>query len=257
MESDPAPADTPRRYRLTLAYSGGAYAGWQRQPNAMTVQERLEAALGDLVGEPVVATGAGRTDAGVHARGQVAHFDLGRDFALGGLVHGTNHRLPDDIRVLAAERAAPDFHARFSATAKEYSYRLLRGRAPTPQEASFAVTVPEGLDLQRLTAATLYLPGEHDFAAFALAGGAHKTSVRTIFYAGWKAAPPFLDFHVVGDGFLRGMVRGLVGTLIEVGLGRRSIAEVAALRTGAERGEAGPTAPAHGLTLERIWYEKW
>jgi tRNA pseudouridine38-40 synthase len=243
------------RYRLTIAYAGTRYGGWQRQPNATTVQELLEAALADLVRAPVAVTASGRTDAGVHARGQVAHFDLKREFALSGLVHGTNHRLPADIRVLDAAAVPPDFHARFSALAKEYSYRLVRGRECDPFEQPFALAVPEELDLPALRAAALHLPGHHDFAAFALAGGAHTTSGRTIHFAAVVPEPPDLLFRVVGDGFLRGMVRSLVGTLLDVGLGRRTVASFAALLAGAERSAAGATAPAHGLTLERVWYD--
>ena len=242
------------RYRLTIAYAGTAYGGWQRQPNATTVQEVVETALADLVGRPVALAGAGRTDAGVHARGQVAHFDLAREFALGGLVHGVNHRLPGDVRILEAEAAPSDFHARYSASAKEYSYRIVLGRGASPFESPFAVVVPEGIDLAALRAATSFLPGRHDFAAFALAGGAHRSTVRTIFAARWSELDGGCVLHVVGDGFLRGMVRSLAGTLLEVGLGRRSLAEFRQLLDGAARSAAGPTAPAHGLTLERVWY---
>ena len=247
-------APAVHRYRLTLAYAGTAYGGWQRQPNATTVQEVVEAALADLLGEAAALAGAGRTDAGVHARGQVAHFDLARPFPPVGLVHGTNHRLPADVRVLAAEAVAPDFHARYSAAAKEYSYRIVLGRGATPFESPFAVTVPEELDRVALRAATFHLPGRHDFAAFALAGGAHRSTVRSIYAARWSEAPGGCVLHVVGDGFLRGMVRSIAGTLLEVGLGRRTVAEFRALLAGAARSAAGPTAPAHGLTLERVWY---
>lgn len=243
-----------RRYRLTLSYCGGAYSGWQRQPNALTVQEILETALSELTGERVVVTGAGRTDAGVHARGQVVHFDLARDFAPSGLVHGTNYFLPADVRVLAAAPAPPRFHARFSAVAKEYRYRLVRARVVPPRWTPFAVSVREALDLERLAAATLYLPGRHDFAAFARSGGAHTTTVRTVHRAAWADEPPFLELAIVGDGFLRGMVRGLVGTLLEVAEGKRDVATFARLLAGAGRDAAGPTAPAHGLTLENVDY---
>lgn len=242
------------RYRLTIAYAGTRYAGWQRQPNAPTVQERLESALAALTGESLAVIGAGRTDAGVHADGQVAHFDSPRELAAGALVHGVNHHLPADIRVLAAGPARPDFHARFSALAKEYRYRWVRGRFAAPREAPFALAVPAGLDLDALVAATLHLPGHHDFAAFALAGGAHTTTDRTIFAAAWRDEPPALTLHLVGDGFLRGMVRGVAGTLLDVALGRRSVADFAALLEGAPRAAAGPTAPAHGLTLARVDY---
>ena len=242
------------RYRLDIAYVGTQFGGWQRQPNADTVQARLETALSELVGESVAVVGASRSDAGVHARTQVAHVDLGRPFSHQGLVFGTNHLLPPAIRVLAAGLAPEGFHARFSATAKEYAYRLRPGRFVPPDLAPFVLAVPERLDLDRLRAATLLLPGRHDFSCFALAGGSHRSPVRTLFRAAWEEETTGLTLRIAGDGFLRGMVRGLAGTLLDVALDRRNLASFAALLAGGARGAAGPTAPAHALTLERIDY---
>ena len=242
------------RAKLTLSYRGTAYAGWQRQANATTVQQTLEEALARLVGEPVTVHGAGRTDAGVHARGQVAHLELARPFALSGLVHGTNHHLPDDVRVLAAHRVPDGFHARKHAAGKEYRYRLVRAAVLSPLDAQFAVAAPADLDLAALTAAARRLVGRHDFTAFALAGGAHGQPFRTIREAAWEERGEELVFRVAGDGFLRGMVRSLVGTLLEVGRGRRSVDDFARLLAGRPREEAGPTAPANGLVLERVEY---
>lgn len=242
------------RYRLDIAYVGTAFGGWQRQPNADTVQARVEAALSELVGESVAVVGASRTDAGVHARAQVAHVDLARPFSRKGLVFGANHRLPPAIRVLAADLALEGFHARYSAAAKEYAYRLQPGRFVAPDQAPFVLAVPDRLDRERLQAATLLLPGRHDFSCFALAGGSHRSPVRTLFRAAWEEQAGGLTLRVTGDGFLRGMVRGLAGTLLEVALGRRSLAGFALLLGGGERGTAGPTAAAHALSLERIDY---
>jgi tRNA pseudouridine38-40 synthase len=251
---DHAAAQGLFRYRLDIAYVGTGFGGWQRQPNAPTVQEHLESALSELVAEPVAVVGASRTDAGVHARAQVAHVDLRRPFSSRGLVFGSNHRLPSAIRVLAAALAPEGFHARFSATAKEYAYRLRPGRFVPPDLAPFVLAVPDRLDLERLRAATLQLPGRHDCSCFALAGGSHRSSIRTVFRAAWEEEGTGLTLRVTGDGFLRGMVRGLVGTLLEVALGQRSAAAFAELLEGGSRGAAGPTAPAHGLSLERIDY---
>ena len=241
-------------YRLTLSYRGGAYVGWQRQPNGRSVQQVVEEALADLLGRPQRVHAASRTDAGVHARGQVAHLELEEGFSPRGLVHGTNHRLPEDVRVLAAAVAAPGFHARRCALAKEYRYRLVRAAVLSPLDAPFALRASPALDLGRLAAATACLVGRHDFSAFALAGGAHRQPVRRVFAAEWLEAGPELVLRIIGNGFLRGMVRGLVGTLLEVGRGRRAPESLRDLLAGARRAAAGPTAPAHGLVLERVLY---
>lgn len=241
-------------YRLTLSYRGTNYSGWQRQPDAPTVQQAVEEALVRLFGVAAPVTGAGRTDAGVHARGQVAHLELDRDAEARELVHGLNHHLPDDVRVLAASRAADDFHARKSALGKEYSYRLIRTAVVSALDAPFSLRAEPALDVGAMRAATEALVGRHDFSAFALAGGSHGQPVRTIFRARWEEAGPELVFRVEGDGFLRGMVRSLVGTLLEVGRGRRSPEDTARLLAGAPRSAAGPTAPARALVLERVDY---
>lgn len=242
------------RARLTISYRGERYAGWQRQENALTVQEVVEEAVSKLVGDPVRVTGASRTDAGVHARGQVAHLDLPRPFPHRALVHGVNRHLPGDVRVMAAGLVDEGFHARKSAVSKEYSYRLSRAEVLSPLDAPFAVQVPAGIDPARMESAASLLPGRHDFSAFALAGGSHGQPFRRIFAAGWTEQGAELRFTITGEGFLRGMVRALVGTLIEVGLGRREPDELGDLLSGRPRSAAGPTAPAHGLTLETVSY---
>ena len=255
--------------RLIVSYRGAAFAGWQRQDNALAVQEVLEEALARLLGSPVRAVGASRTDAGVHARGQAAHLEPPEavaDWPLRGLVHGTNHLLPDDVRVLAADRMAAGFHARRAARGKEYCYRLSRAAVLSPLDAPYVLRVPARIDAAAMAAAAAALVGRHDFSAFALAGGSHTQPFRTIASAAIeevgeageagevREAGAELRFRVVGDGFLRGMVRAMVGTLLEVGLGRRPPGDVAALLGGAARGAAGATAPAHGLVLEQVLY---
>ena len=241
-------------YRLIVSYRGAAYAGWQRQENALAVQQVLEEALEKLLRQPVRVHGAGRTDAGVHARGQAVSFELAEPFAERGLVHGTNHHLPEDVRVLAAAEMPAGFQARKHAAVKEYSFRLSRAAVLSPLDAPFAVRVPAQIDPARMAQASAFLPGRHDFSAFALAGGSHGQPFRTICSAIWEEAGEELCFRVTGDGFLRGMVRALMGTLIEVGLGRRTPADFAGLLGGQTRAAAGPTAPPHGLVLERVLY---
>ena len=244
-------------YRLLLSYRGTAYAGWQRQENAFTVQQAVEEALERLLGEsgqPVRIVGASRTDAGVHARGQAAHLELARPFPERGLVHGTNHHLPEDVRVMAAAAMPEGFHARKHALGKEYVYRLSRAPILSPLDSPFVVPVPAAVDVERMARAAASLAGRHDFSAFALAGGSHTQPFRRIFSARWEEAGEELRLRVVGEGFLRGMVRALVGTLVEVGTGKRSPESFAALLAGRPRPEAGPTAPAHGLVLERVLY---
>lgn len=256
-------------YRLILSYRGGAYAGWQRQDNALGVQEVVEEALARLLPPELLEgpgragpgpriVGAGRTDAGVHARAQAAHLELRGAFPPKALVHGTNRFLPPDVRVMAAQRVPDGFHARKHAAAKVYLYRLRPAPVLSPLEAPFVVRVDPGLDRSALRRAAAALPGRHDWSAFALAGGSHGQPFRTVLAAEWLEAGGELRFRIEGEGFLRGMVRGLVGTLLEVGRGRRSVEAFRDLLGGGPREAAGPTAPAHGLCLEEVRYpQRW
>ncbi len=245
-------------YRLTISYRGAGYAGWQWQKNALSVQQAVEEALAGLLGEAVRIHGAGRTDAGVHARGQTAHFELDRPFPLRGLVHGTNHRLPADVRVLAAHRMAAGFHARKSALGKEYLYRVYRGRVVPPPDAPWVLRVEGPLDTAAMRRAAGALPGRHDFTAFALQGGSHGQPFRRLFAATVEEHGREVHFRFAGQGFLRGMVRTLVGTLLEIGRGRRPVENLRQLLGEEPIGDGprrpGPTARAHGLTLERVFY---
>jgi len=245
-------------YRITLSYRGSGYAGWQRQSNATAVQEVVERALTEVLTNEVTLVGASRTDAGVHARGQVAHFHSERAFPCRGLVHATNGFLPEDVRVMAADRMPEDFHARKHAVSKEYRYRLVRGAIVSPLEGLFAIRARPDLDVGAMRLASETLVGRHDFTAFALAGGSHRSPLRTIMVAEWIESREAATMRLIGDGFLRGMVRSLVGTLIEVGSGQRSVEGFSELLQGRSRGEAGPTAPARGLELHHVTYpEAW
>jgi tRNA pseudouridine38-40 synthase len=243
-------------HALKISYLGSAYQGWQLQPGLPTIQGELERALEAELGTSLRVTGASRTDAGVHARGQVATIRLGCEVAIGRLVHGVNRRLPEDIRVLESWIAAPDFHPRFDACWKEYHYSVEHRAVLSPLDADRVLAVPEGvpLDLERLERATAALVGEHDFAAFALVGGAHTTSRRRLDEARWVVDGTRLTLVLRGNGFLRGMVRSIVGTLLEVARGRRSVENFAGLLAGADRSAAGRTAPPHGLCLVEVGY---
>lgn len=248
------------KYRLRIAYVGTDYAGWQRQDNALAVQQVVEEALARILGRSVTVHGAGRTDAGVHARGQVAHLTVAAATASAetarALAFGANRHLPAAIRVLAAEPVDDAFHAQKSATCKTYRYRLCRARVIDPFRAPFVVPAPVGLDLEAMKRAASMLLGRHDFSAFAKSGGSHGQPERTIHRATWTEAGDELTFVVAGDGFLRGMVRALAGTTLEVGRSRRSLDDFAGLLRGGPRSSAGPNAPARGLCLERVEYSR-
>lgn len=245
-------------YRLTLAYDGTDFFGWQRQPAVVTVQEVVESALESIVGEPVRIVGAGRTDRGVHARGQVAHLRLERPVDERALVAGTNHFLPETVRVMAARESPAGFHARRCALSKEYRYYLSSASVVSPLGGRFVQPVRGELDLKSMRQATRFLVGSHDFDAFATAGGAPGPTRRTIYRADWLVDNGRLVFVIEGEGFLRGMVRALVGTLLDVGRGRRTPQDMAVLLEGRTRSEAGPSAPARGLVLEAVRYDaRW
>lgn len=242
------------RTQLIVSYRGGAYAGWQRQTNGLGVQQVLEEALERLLGEPTSVTAAGRTDAGVHARGQSLHFDHRSELPPRAFVEGGNRFLPEDIRILSAQPRPADFHARFDAINKEYRYLVSTAPVIDALESWRRVRVPPETDFARMNRAAAVLVGRHDFSAFALAGGSHRSPVRTLRRAEWLRDGDNACLVIVGDGFLRGMVRCVVGTLLEVGLAKRKVESVTDLIQGAPRFQAGPTAPAHGLVLEGVEY---
>ncbi len=242
------------RHALRISYRGTDLAGWQRQDNAPTVQEHVERALTRLAGSTVSVVGSGRTDAGVHARAQVAHVDLESPLPCKALVLGTNTLLPDTIRVLSAARMPGDFHARFSAVGKRYVYRWSTEPVVSPLEALLRAALDARADLDLMAEATRVFVGRRDFAAFANAGGAHTTSVREVTRCELVRDGSHLELIVEGEGFLKGMVRSIAGTLVEVSVGRMALDDLAELFEGGERSQAGPTAPARGLCLERVFY---
>jgi tRNA pseudouridine38-40 synthase len=244
-----------RNIRLTLEYDGTCYHGWQRQKNALTIQEVVETALAKLTGEPVKLLGSGRTDAGVHAWGQVANFHTSSPFPLKAFNAGLNSLLPRDIAVLDAAAAPPEFHARFSARAKTYEYRILNRATPSPLNRRYAWLVRQPLNLEAMARAAAALPGEHDFSAFRASGGSPGHGLRKVLAAAWQQGDAGrLRFSITANGFLRGMVRSLVGTMVEIGRGKRPPADLSGLLAGGDRAAAGPTAPAQGLFLVEVVY---
>ncbi len=245
----------PRRILLTLEYDGTRFSGWQRQINGRSVQEEVETALGKATRRPVQVTGASRTDAGVHALGQRAHFDTAAGIPDDKWPFVLNTLLPPDVRATRAQRVDPGLHARFSATGKEYQYRILNRRQPGALLRHFAAFVPLPLDEGKMREALGSLPGWHDFKAFQAAGGSAKTTVRTLFAARLEYRGEEWVLTVSGDAFLYNMVRIIAGTLIQVGLCKLPPdAFLRAFESG-DRLALGPTAPARGLTLVRVDYE--
>jgi len=243
-------------FRFTLEYDGVGFAGWQVQAaGARTVQGEFEAAIERVTGQRLRVAAAGRTDAGVHALGQVASASIDTPLAPAALRRALNQTLPSDLAVVAAERAADDFHARYSALGKLYCYRVWNAATRSPLRAARSHWVARELELSAMARAAKAFVGRHDFAALQAAGSEVESTLRTLKRLDVeRESPAELVFWVEADGFLRHMVRNLVGTLLEVGAGRRPVASVAELLACGDRRRAGPTAPAAGLTLVRVFY---
>jgi tRNA pseudouridine38-40 synthase len=243
-----------RNLKITLAYDGARLVGWQRQAEGLSVQGLLEDALARFEGAPVTVHGAGRTDAGVHALGQVASVQLTCGHDASTLTRALNAQLPDDVRVLAVEDVSPEFHARFSARSKTYRYQIRHGTIADPFERAYVWHMPERLSVDAMQIGAGILIGTHDFAAFQSTGSPTRGSVRTVTQSTLTDVDGRMVYEISGDGFLRHMVRAIVGTLVEIGRGFREPESIAALVRGSARGDAGPTAPPQGLFLVRVDY---
>lgn len=245
------------RFKLTLEYNGGSYLGWQRTGTGPSVQSTLEDAVEKLTGAKAEVVAAGRTDSGVHARGQVAHVDIEKPFEGWKLAEALNaHLRPALISVLLAEEAAADFHARFDATARSYLYRIINRRAPLTLEHGQAWRVATPLDAPAMHAAAQRLIGQHDFTTFRDAHCQAKSPIKTLDRCDVERVGDEIQIRCEARSFLHRQVRSIVGTLAEVGLGKMTAGDVAAALAAKDRTQCGPVAPADGLYLMRVDYAK-
>ncbi len=243
-----------KRILLTVEYDGTAYSGWQRQCNGLAVQQVLEEALSRATGESITVTGASRTDAGVHAHGQCAHFDTGSSIPPEKYPFVLNTMLPRDIRVLDGREVPSGFHARFMTSGKRYTYRIVNSRHGSALRRNLYVHIPVPLDAGAMKSALPSLLGTHDFAAFQASGGTAKTTVRTMRLAELSTHEDEIILTVEGDAFLYNMVRIIAGTLIEIGQHKRSTDAFAEAFRTLDRLSLGVTAPPHGLELTKVYY---
>ncbi len=250
-------------WKLVLAYDGTGFHGWQVQPDRITIQGELRGAIARITGEDVLPQGSGRTDAGVHALGQVASFSLAAPIPEGNFVRALNRSLPAAVRVLSAQRMPGGFHARHSAQRKTYEYRIYRGEICPPWLARYVFAMPAPLDFDAMSQAAARVCGEHDFSSFTATdpdrgerdGDAPGDNVRQLDRSEWSVEGELLLYKVRGNGFLHHMVRNLVGTFLEVGRGNVTEAQIPAILDARSRQQAGPTAPARGLFLVQVNYE--
>ncbi|MDR3216552.1 MAG: tRNA pseudouridine(38-40) synthase TruA [Clostridiaceae bacterium] len=242
------------RYKITFAYKGTAYAGWQRQKNAVSVQEVLEGAFERLFGAPCSVTASGRTDAGVHAAGQVAHFDADTSVPPDKIPFAVNAFLPQDISVYACEPVSDAFNARFTAKRKTYAYSFYTEPHINPLKNDLACHIPYTLNLPEMRRAAEFLKGTHDFKCFEATGSIIKNTVRTLYFLEISYDNGEYKITVTGNGFLYNMVRIIAGTLVYVGMGKIPADDISGIIEGRDRTRAGKTLPANGLTLVSVEY---
>ena len=250
-------AESPLSILLTLAYDGTNYAGWQRQENALAVQQVLEEALAKLLGQSIIVRAASRTDAGVHALGQrVAFVAEHMPIPIDRLAQVLNTYLPADIVLQAACFVEKDFNPRFRAKSKTYSYQIYNAPLANPLQSRYSAFVPKALNVEKMSLAAAHFIGRHDFAAFCAAGSSAKTTVRRIFSCAVEQEGSLVRMTVSGDAFLYNMVRIIAGTILYVGMGKLQPGDVETIIASKDRSKAGKTMPPEGLCLEEIVYEE-
>lgn len=245
-----------KRVRMIISYDGTAYCGWQIQNNGITVEEIINRELTNLLGEEIAVIGASRTDSGVHALGNVAVFDTETKIPPEKISFALNQRLPEDIRIQKSEEVNANFHPRYCDSIKTYEYRILNRKFPDPLNRLYTHFVYMPLDVNKMKAAAAYLVGEHDFASFCSAKSQVKTTVRTVYTLEVSKTDDIIKIRISGNGFLYNMVRIIVGTLLKVGLGVYPPEHVETILEAKDRYQAGPKAPARGLTLIGISYQE-
>jgi tRNA pseudouridine38-40 synthase len=244
-----------RNIKLLIEYDGTNYLGWQVQPKGPTIQGILEEKLGLLTGEKIQLFGSGRTDSGVHAICQVAHFKTGSSMDTHRMQRALNSLLPPDIVIQKMEEVEESFHARRHSKSKVYEYRILNRNLRSVFHRGYVWHIPQKLDFKEMEKATQYLIGEHDFSSFRSVGSPTRTTVRKVTRAEWKRGRSGLvRFEIEANGFLKQMVRAIIGTLVEVGKGRMNAVEFQRILESKDRRKAGPTAPGHGLFLKEVKY---
>ena len=243
-----------RNLKLTIAYDGTNFHGWQIQPELRTIQGELQAAFCKLFNHEVNITGSGRTDAGVHAHGQVANVETVRTMDTDAVLRGANALLPVEIRILSVEEVSLEFHARRSARSKTYEYHVWRNPIVSPFQSRYVYAFRYPLDEDAVDRGSRYLLGTHDFTSFCSAATEIEDRTRTIFETSWDRSENAWVFRIRGNGFLQYMVRTIAGTLLDIGQGRRTPEQVTELFEARDRRLAGPTLPAHGLHLIEVEY---
>lgn len=244
-----------KNFKLIIEYDGSAYHGWQKQKGDVTIQEEIEKALHTMTGEPIIVNGSGRTDAGVHALAQVANFRCLTSLSPAIFQKGLNSLLPDDIVIRSCEQVDIGFHARFNVRSKTYRYRILNREVPCAVKRQYAWFIRKTLDMDAMKQAAAHMAGTHDFKAFEGSGSPRAHTTRTITRIELiRETDGYLFIDVEADGFLRCMVRNMVGTLVDVGLSRIHPDDIPAIIESKDRSNAGPTAPPHGLFLQQVRY---